>query len=163
MSNHVHVNDPTPASEAPRDLVKQIIFQIRRLIQAKELYTKELNKKYQVSASQLNCLLALYENGPLPPSQIAKHIMVKSSTVTGIIDRLEQKGLVNRSRTSRDRRVITIELTESGRTLAENAPPPIQQRVIEGLERLPQSKMEKIVLGLNMLTQMLDVQDLEVE
>jgi DNA-binding MarR family transcriptional regulator len=160
MSNHVHVES---ASEAPPDLVKQIIFQIRRLIQAKELYTKELNKKYQVSASQLNCLLALYENGPLPPSQIAKHIMVKSSTVTGIIDRLEQKGLVNRSRTSRDRRVITVELTEPGRTLAENAPPPIQQKVLEGLERLPQGEMEKIVLGLNMLTQMLDVQDLEVE
>ena len=163
MSNHVHENAPTLASEAPRDLVKQIIFQIRRLIQAKELYTKELNKKYQVSASQLNCLLALHENGPLPPSQIARHIMVKSSTVTGIIDRLEQKGLVNRSRTSPDRRVITIELAEPGRTLAENAPPPIQQKVLEGLERLPQSEMEKIVLGLNMLTQMLDVQDLEVE
>jgi DNA-binding MarR family transcriptional regulator len=163
MSNHVHVDTATPASGVPGDLVKQIIFQIRRLIQAKELYTKELNKKYQVSASQLNCLLALYENGPLPPSQIAKHIMVKSSTVTGIIDRLEQKGLVIRSRTSRDRRVITVELTESGRNLAENAPPPIQQKVLEGLERLPQGEMEKIVLGLNMLTRMLDVQDLEVE
>jgi DNA-binding MarR family transcriptional regulator len=159
MSNHVHVQP----KEAPPDLVKEIIYQIRRLIQAKELYTKELTKKYQVSASQLNCLLALYEQGPLPPSQIATHIMVKSSTVTGIIDRLEQKGLVTRSRTSPDRRVITVELTESGRTLAENAPPPIQQKVLEGLERLPQSEIEKIVLGLNMLTQMLDVQDLEVE
>jgi len=163
MSNPVHVDAPRAASEAPHDLVKQIIFQIRRLTQAKELYTKELNKKYHVSASQLNSLLALYEQGSLPPSQIATHIMVKSSTVTGIIDRLEQKGLVTRSRTSPDRRVITVELTESGRTLAENAPPPIQKKFLEGLERLPQSEMEKIVLGLNMLTQMLDVQDLEVE
>jgi len=163
MSNHVHTDAPRVAYEAPRDLVKQIIFQIRRLTQAKELYTKELNKKYQVSASQLNSLIALYEQGSLPPSQIARHIMVKSSTVTGIIDRLEQKGLVTRSRTSPDRRVITVELTEPGRTLAENAPPPIQQKVVEGLERLPKSEMEKIVLGLNMLTQMLDVQDLEVE
>ncbi|MBW2742622.1 MAG: MarR family transcriptional regulator [Deltaproteobacteria bacterium] len=69
---------------------KEIIFSIRKLMQAGEFYTKELNKKYQVSAPQLNCLLSLYENGPLPPSQIAKHIMVKSSTVTGIVDRLEQ-------------------------------------------------------------------------
>jgi len=163
MSNHVHENAPTITSETSRDLVRQIIFQIRRLTQAKQLYTKELNKKYQVSASQLNCLLALYENGPLPPSQIAKHIMVKSSTVTGIIDRLEQKGLVNRTRTSTDRRVITIELTHSGKTLAENAPPPIQQKVLEGLRSLPKSEMEKIVTGLTTLTRMLDVQDLEVE
>jgi DNA-binding MarR family transcriptional regulator len=163
MSNHVHVDGSRPASEVPDDLVKQIIFQVRRLIQAKELYTKELNKKYKVSASQLNCLLALYENGPLPPSQIARHIMVKSSTVTGIIDRLEQKGLVNRTRTSTDRRVITVELTKSGKMLAKNAPPPIQQKVLEGLRSLPHGKMKKIVLGLNMLTAMLDVQDLEVE
>ena len=159
MSNHVHVQP----KESPPDMVKEIIYQIRRLIQAKELYTKELNKKYQVSASQLNCLLALYENGPLPPSQIARHIMVKSSTVTGIIDRLEQKGLVQRTRTSSDRRVITIELTDSGTSLAENAPPPIQQKILEGLKRLPESEMKKIVRGLSMLTQMLDVQDLEVE
>jgi DNA-binding MarR family transcriptional regulator len=159
MSNHVLVQP----REAPLDLVKEIIYQIRRLIQAKELYTKELTKKYQVSASQLNCLLALHENGPLPPSQIARHIMVKSSTVTGIIDRLEQKGLVQRTRTSSDRRVITIQLTDSGTSLAENAPPPIQQKILEGLKRLPKSEMKKIVRGLCTLTQMLDVEDLEVE
>jgi len=159
MPNRRHVQP----KEAPPDLVKEIIYQIRRLIQAKELYTKELNKKYQVSASQLNCLLALYENGPLPPSQIAGHIMVKSSTVTGIIDRLEHKGLVQRKRTSPDRRVITIELTDSGTSLAKNAPPPIQQKILEGLKRLPEKDMKKIVRGLSMLTRMLDVQDLEVE
>ena len=159
MSNRVNTS-PTQAHD---ELVKEIIYQIRRLIQAKEIYTKELNKKHQVSASQLNCLLSLYEYGPLPPSQIAKYIMVKSSTVTGIIDRLENKELVKRTRTSPDRRVITIELTDSGRALAENAPPPIQQKIIEGLRRLSRGEMEKIVRGLTMLTQMLDVQDLEVE
>jgi DNA-binding MarR family transcriptional regulator len=158
MAKHLH--DQTRQTRP--DMVKEIIYQIRRLIQAKELYTKELNKTYQVSASQLNCLLALYENGPLPPSQIAKHIMVKSSTVTGIIDRLEQKGLVKRTRTSSDRRVITIELTEAGSSLAENAPPPIQQKIVEGLGRLAESDMKKIVRGLSMLTQLLDIQDLEV-
>ena len=153
----------TLPAEAPYDLVKQIIFQIRRLIQARELYTKELNKKYQVSASQLNCLLALYENGPLPPSRIARHIMVNSSTVTGIIDRLEHKGLVRRMRTSQDRRVITIELTVAGDKLAEHAPPPIQQKIVDGLQKLQKSEIEQIVHGLNMLTRMLDVHDLEVE
>jgi DNA-binding MarR family transcriptional regulator len=157
----------TLAEKGPREsnnaLTKQIIFSIRRLIQAKELYTKELNKKHQISASQLNCLLALYENGPLPPSQIARQIMVNSSTVTGIIDRLEQKGLVERSRSSQDRRVITISLTESGTTLAEHAPPPIQQRVLDGLKRLSAEEIQRIVTSLNKLTDMLDIQDLDVE
>jgi len=132
-------------------------------MQAGEFYTKELNKKYQVSAPQLNCLLSLYENGPLPPSQIAKHIMVKSSTVTGIVDRLEQKDLVKRFRNSPDRRIITIELTDSGKNLAKNAPPPIQQKIIDGLKKLSKDKLDQINLSLTKLTDMLDVQDLDVE
>lgn len=146
-----------------QDLVREIIYQIRRLMQAGELYTKELSKTYQVSAPQLHCLLALYEHGPLPPSQIARHIMVKSSTVTGIIDRLEQKGLVTRLRDSPDRRVINIELTETGMRLSQNAPPPIQHKIVDGLTRLPEGEIEQIILSLSKLTRMLDVQDLEVE
>ncbi len=142
---------------------KEIIFSIRKLMQAGEFYTKELNKKYQVSAPQLNCLLSLYENGPLPPSQIAKHIMVKSSTVTGIVDRLEQKDLVKRFRNSPDRRIITIELTDSGKNLAKNAPPPIQQKIIDGLKKLSKDKLDQINLSLTKLTDMLDVKDLDVE
>ena len=163
MSNHVQTPHREMDSKAPQAPVKEIIYQIRRLMQAGELYTKELNKKYQVSAPQLNCLLALYENGPLPPSQIARYIMVKSSTVTGIIDRLEQKGLVTRVRNSPDRRVITIELTETGKRLADHAPPPIQQKIIDGLKRLPEGEIEEIVRALTKLTYMLEVQDLPVE
>ncbi len=149
--------------EMPQDGVREIIYQIRRLMQAGELFTKELNKIYQVSAPQLHCLLALHENGPLPPSQIARHIMVKSSTVTGIIDRLEQKGFVERLRNSPDRRVITIQLTEGGRELAKNAPFPIQHKIVDGIKKLPEKEIKRIILSLSKLTHMLDVQDLEVE
>ncbi|UCH08334.1 MAG: MarR family transcriptional regulator [Deltaproteobacteria bacterium] len=148
---------------APQDLIREIVYQIRRLMQAGELYTKELSKTYQVSVPQLHCLLALYDHGPLPPSQIARHVMVKSSTVTGIIDRLEQKGLVTRLRNSPDRRVINIELTEAGRTLALNAPPPIQHKIVDGVKKLPEGEVEQVINSLSKLTQMLDVQDLEVE
>jgi DNA-binding MarR family transcriptional regulator len=147
----------------PSDQTKQIIFSIRRLIQASELYTKELNKKYQISAAQLNCILTLFEFGSLPPSKIADHMMVKSSTVTGVVDRLELKGLVERMRNSPDRRVITIQLTEAGKKLAQNAPPPIQQKIIDGLKKTEKAKKDQIVRSLNILTSMLDVQDLEVK
>ncbi|MBW2247825.1 MAG: MarR family transcriptional regulator [Deltaproteobacteria bacterium] len=147
----------------PSDHTRQIIYSIRRLIQASELYTKELNKKYQVSAAQLNCILTLYEYGPLPPSKIANHMMVKSSTITGVVDRLEKKGLAERMRNSPDRRVITIQLTEAGEKLAQNAPPPIQQKIIDGLKQTETAKKEQIVRSLNVLTDMLDIQDLEVK
>lgn len=144
------------------DKVREIIFLIRKLMHGAELYTKELNKKYQITAAQLNCLLALYENGPLPPSQIAKHMMVKSSTVTGVIDRLEQKGLATRQRNSPDRRIINIQLTRAGKKMADVAPPPIQQRVVDGLKQLSPEELNQIILSLTKLTKMLDLQDLEV-
>ena len=149
--------------EVPSDLVKEIIHHIRRLIQAREMYTKELNKKYAVTAAQLNCIIALYDEGPLSPSQIAKIIMVKSSTVTGIIDRLEQKGFAERLRNSPDRRVVTIQLTSAGKKLAKKAPPPIQQKILDGLTSLSESEIKRIVKSLAMITRMLDVEDLEVE
>ena len=156
-------------NKAPSDLsgyhlkyTKEIIYSIRRLMQAGERYTKELNKVHNVSSAQLNCLLSLHENGPLSPSQIAKLIMVNSSTVTGIIDRLEQKGLVRRMRISPDRRVITVDLTKKGKFLAENAPPPIQQKLFDGLGKTSREELRNIADGLLKLTAMLDVQDLEV-
>lgn len=163
MSTDSLGNPITINKKFPSDHTKQIIFSIRRLIQASELYTKELNKKYHISAAQLNCILTLYEYGPLPPSKIAMHMMVKSSTITGVVDRLEKKGFAERMRNSPDRRVITIQLTEAGKKLAENAPPPIQQKIIDGLKQTEKAKIEQIVRSLSMLTDMLDVQDLEVK
>jgi DNA-binding MarR family transcriptional regulator len=149
-----------PIPNETKDVIEEIVFQIRRLIQAEEYHTKALNKKYQVSSPQLNCLVALYKYGPLPPSQIARHILVESSTVTGIIDRLEQKGFVKRVRSSRDRRKIFIELTDSGDMLASDAPPPIQLKLHDGLKKLNRRELETILEGLYMLTNLLDVKDI---
>lgn len=143
--------------------IQEIVHQIRRLMQASKVYTKELDKKYSVSAPQLACLSTLYFKGPLPSSMIARSILVNSSTVTGIIDRLEKKGLVRRVRNSRDRRVINIELTEAGEDLAKKAPPPVQQKIVMGLETLPLSRIKEIVDGLQSLTTLLDIDDFPVE
>ena len=148
--------------EGMQDHTKEIIWAVRKIMQGNSIYSRELNKEYQVSAAQLNCLLALHENGPSPPSKIAKYIMVNSSTITGIIDRLEKKGLVGRSRISVDRRIITISLTDRGKELVKSAPPPFQKKILDGLRKLSPQETEQIVQALTKLANMLDVQDLEV-
>jgi DNA-binding MarR family transcriptional regulator len=150
-------------SENQPDRIREVIHLMRKLMQAGERYTKELNKKYGVSAPQVACLMALLDNGPISPSQIAKKIMVESSTVTGILDRLEQKGLVARTRVSVDRRVITIELTETGRRLAENAPPPIQHKIVKGLRKIDEGDRARIIEALGRMTEMIDAEDLDEE
>ena len=144
--------------EAVKDSIRWIVWYLRRLVQADEMFNKELYKRYAVSQPQLTCLLALREYGPLPTSRLAKYIMVKPSTATGIVDRLEEKGLVARQRGPLDRRVVTIQLTQRGTALAEDAPLPIPGPMVDGLNRLPAERTKTIVKSLATLVTMLDDQ-----
>ena len=143
--------------------IYELVYLIRKLMQAGEVYTKELNKRFNVSAPQVASLLALNEAGAMSPSQLARRILVKSSTVTGIIDRLEHKGLVTRIRNSPDRRVITLELTPTGKDLARNAPPPVQMKIVQGLSNMDESERKEIIRSLEKLTEMIDREDVDEE
>ena len=70
---------------------------------------------------------------------------------------------MKRRRVSQDRRVITVELTETGRKLAENAPPPIQHKIVKGLRKIEEADRAKIIETLNRLTEMIDADDMDEE
>ena len=63
------------------------------------------------------------------------------STVTGIADRLEAKGLAERRRDSRDHRVIHMALTEKGSAVLAETPPPARLRVVEELSHKPAEEL----------------------
>jgi DNA-binding MarR family transcriptional regulator len=149
--------------EAQNDPFREIIYLMRKLMQAGALYSKQLNKKFNVSAPQVATLRVLLHEGAMPPSQIARQIMVNSSTLTGVIDRLEQKGLVSRLRNDPDRRIIRVQLTEAGRVLAEKVPPPIQVKILKGMRKLEEQQRDQIIESLRRLSAMVDAQDLDVE
>jgi len=162
QQQHNEVPLQKEAGDPIRD-VRDVVFLLRKIVQGGQQYTKKLHKTFNVSTPQLASLLALKDDGPMSPSQIARKIMVQSSTVTGIIDRLQQKGLVTRERDSPDRRVITVRITDPGRRLAESAPPPIQIRIVNGLRRLKDRERTEIINSLTRLAEMMDAQDLEIE
>lgn len=142
--------------EALSESTRRVIWLLRKLVQASELYSKYLQKNYGVTQHQLACLLALFDSGPLPESKIAQTILVKPSTITGIIDRLEQKGLVARERSVRDRRIVYIQSTDAGNELVKQAPPPIQKAIINGLKNLSEQENIKVVKSLETLVSMLE-------
>jgi DNA-binding MarR family transcriptional regulator len=144
-----------PIEELPESIL-WIVWYLRRFVQADELYSKKLQKEHRISQGQLSCLLALHRYGPAPLSTLAVRILVKPGTVTGIIDRLEAKGLVVRKRSLLDRRVITIELTDEGRSFAENAPSPIKPSIIDGLANLPDEEIERIVKVFGFMDSLID-------
>ncbi len=55
---------------------------------------------------------------PLPPNQIAERLIISRATITGLLDSLERRGYVRRRPHATDRRMLLIELTDSGRQVA---------------------------------------------
>jgi len=70
-----------------------------------------------VTASQHAVLSALAQKDGLSLTQIARKIFLDNPATTGLVDRLERDGLVERHRISSDRRVINIYLTDKGKSI----------------------------------------------
>jgi DNA-binding MarR family transcriptional regulator len=71
-----------------------------------------------LSVGQLKALLALYESGKVPMSEVALLLSTTPATATRVIDRMVNRGLVIRQRDSSDRRLVLCELSERGEELA---------------------------------------------
>ena len=100
----------------------QILGSLRRITRAIDLYSRQLAARYGLTGPQLVCMRALEALGPSTPSTLARHVDLSQATMTGILDRLEQNGLVRRERNQDDRRRVTVSLTESGAGLLGRAP-----------------------------------------
>jgi len=72
---------------------------------------------YNITASQYIVLALLAERDGISLSRLGERLYFDSPTITGIVDRMERDGLVQRKRTSDDRRVINIVLTPKGKDL----------------------------------------------
>ena len=80
--------------------------------------TKELARQVDLTGPQLTVLKMLEGLGDLSLSELSERIRAQNSTVTGIIDRMEREGLVLRARSTEDRRVVKIKLTDKGSKIA---------------------------------------------
>jgi DNA-binding MarR family transcriptional regulator len=83
------------------------------------------------------------------------------STVVGILDRLETKGLILRQRSTKDRRVVLVELTDAGRRLVSDAPSPLQDRLTEGLGMLPKAEQQEIAAALDKVVSLMEAREID--
>ena len=86
-----------------------------------QIRSARLLREHGLTPSQYNILRILRGEGkPLPILEIASRTITVVPGITGLIDRLEQAGFVNRLRCEKDRRVIYVALTDQGtKTLAD--------------------------------------------
>jgi len=95
--------------------------------------------------SQFGVLEALVHLGPLCQNVLGSKILKSNSNMTTVIDNLEKRGLVKRERSSEDRRIITIYLTEKGKETIESVLPQHVAAIKSQFEIL--SPEEQIQLG----------------
>ena len=144
----------TPENIQAYDL--RILRALRRITRAVALHSRQLSAVSNITAPQLICLRAVVENSPLTATAISREVHVSASTVVGILDRLEDKGLVRRERGREDRRIVFVSATEAGIALAKGTPSPLQQKLADALNELPELEQATITLSLERIVDLME-------
>lgn len=108
-----------PLSPDARPEIDAIVETIIYLYTESRRLTKGLASQFGLTGPQLTVVKLLETFDNLSLSSLSERIRAQNSTVTGIIDRMEREGLVRRERSTTDRRVVHIRLSEKGQKLAK--------------------------------------------
>ncbi|MGZ9165554.1 MAG: MarR family winged helix-turn-helix transcriptional regulator, partial [Anaerolineales bacterium] len=87
----------------------------------------------------------------LPPNNIADQLIISRATVTGLIDSLERRGYVRRLPHLSDRRMLLVELTDSGRQVANTFRPIVHQHQKVWLDALSEKEQQRLIDSLQQL------------
>ena len=96
-------------------------------------------------ASGLVLSILADSESPLSPHKIADRLIISRATVTGLIDSLERRGYVRRLPHQSDRRMLLIELTDTGRQVAHAFRPIVHQHQKVWLEALNEKEQQQLI------------------
>jgi DNA-binding MarR family transcriptional regulator len=130
--------DASPAIE------EDILRSIRRIVRALDLYSRKLVRHFGLSGPQLSCLRLLDLHGPMQSGELATAMGLSPATVTGIVDRLEARGLVRRRRQQDDKRCVLVLLSVRGGRLSRQAPPLLQESISSAVRALAPAEQHNL-------------------
>lgn len=139
----------------------QIVAAIRRIIQAVELNSRRLVEEIGLTGPQLAVLREAARSGPLPVGALARSVHLSQPTVTGVLNRLEKRGLIQRIRRSDDRRAVNVSITDAGREISESAPSLLQDNFLRKLGRLESWEQTMILSILQRIAGMMDAEKID--
>jgi DNA-binding MarR family transcriptional regulator len=124
------------AVEDPDEHVQRVLDAIRRIVQTLRESAQHTEKRAGVSASQMFALQKLAEAPSMSVNELAGRTFTHQSSVSVVVRRLVERGLVQHSPHPLDARRVDLSVTPSGRRLLKRAPLLPQDRVIAGIRRL---------------------------
>lgn len=101
-----------------------------------------------LSLIHLYVLTTLETDGPLSMSHLAEALDVSVASATGIVDRMEERGLVERRRVASDRRIVQVHVTAAGADVFPSLDARGRQHFAAVLERLSDDELASLIVGL---------------
>jgi DNA-binding MarR family transcriptional regulator len=142
-------------------IIVNILSSLRQILRQVELSSTELEVAHGITQPQLACLRAIVAEDHLTQSDLSRLLHISPSTLVGVIDRLEDKQLVTRTRDRADRRRIFLTATPSGAAKARDAPASLHQRTQEALTALDAAELTSIESTLKRLVELVHAESLE--
>ncbi len=127
-----------------RAVIQELVKRLRRLMRALQLDASKMSRRYGLTGAQTAVLREIHNNGPLSSADLSRKLFVTPSNVTGVIDRLVKKELVERIPRTRDRRVVRIHMTQKGRAVVEILPEPTERKLLTGLSQMDTADLERL-------------------
>ena len=140
---------------------EDVLIAIRKIIRATDIHSRQLTKTVGLTAPQLMVLQAIRDLGAVAISRLSTEVSLSQATVTTIIDRLEKRGYVARSRSDSDKRVVHALLTDAGRDAVNSAPTPLQEAFSVRFEQLEDWEQSLILSALQRVAAMMDADELD--
>jgi DNA-binding MarR family transcriptional regulator len=135
--------------------IPEVVDNLRRVFQAINAYAKNAEQATGITGPQLWALKILAHAAPIRLSDLARRMYLRPATVVGIVDRLEVKGLVTRTRSQLDRRAVDLKLTDEGQSVVARAPEIAQVMLVQGLEGLSEEQFTRVEDGMKLMVRIL--------
>jgi DNA-binding MarR family transcriptional regulator len=134
----------TPAATTSTQLVDAVVDELHAMIGSLRCAGTGRMVKAGISMTHLHILWVLEHHGDLPMSRLAELLDVSVSNATGLIDRMEERGLVERFRVPDDRRVVVVRASAEGARQRDEIEALKQDRMRSILDRLTPDQLTRI-------------------
>jgi DNA-binding MarR family transcriptional regulator len=127
-------------------LEEEVFLNLQRTSDALMRRLAEALKEVDLTPTQYNALRIVRGAGDigLPCRDVGERMVTRDPDVTRLLDRLEARGLVERSREARDRRVITARITDAGAELLERTDPVVSRLLAEQLAHIGTERLRTL-------------------
>jgi DNA-binding MarR family transcriptional regulator len=141
----------------------EILLKIRKIVRSINLESKKVQKEYGVSIPQILCLEYLNRSNNYQATQkeLRDYLSLNSSTVSGIINRLEKRGYIARLPKRADKRTTHIVMTSKGSDLLKKTPLLLHEKLSNKLEKVPNDHTTDINEALDLIIDYLGIDDVD--